>query len=99
MINDFYYEFNKHIKFLSTSNEKIVEFIFVKICVDLRRRRDYLFFIIKTTHSSHRSRFFLLKNNDVTFSLIKCHFAYSNIKVLNHHVSRLNFNIKKNNDD
>ena len=39
--------------------------------------------------------FFLLKNSDVTFSLTKCHFAYSNIKILNHHVSRLNFNTTK----
>ena len=61
MIDDFNYEFNKHIKFFSTSNEKIAEFIFVKIYVDLRRRRDYLFLIVKATHSSHRSRFFSFK--------------------------------------
>ena len=35
----------------------------------------------------------LLKNSDVTLTLSKCHFVYSSIVVLDHHVSRLKLNI------
>ena len=35
----------------------------------------------------------LLKNFEMTLFLSKCHFAYSNIKVLNHWINRFKFNI------
>ena len=35
----------------------------------------------------------LLKNNDVILALFKCHFVYSSIVVLDHHVSRLELSI------
>ena len=35
----------------------------------------------------------LLKNNDVILALSKCHFVYSSIVALDHHVSRLELNI------
>ena len=55
-----------------------------------------IYFSSLKQHIHHINRvFFFLKNSDVTFSLIKCHFAYSNIKVLNYYVSRLNFNTTK----
>ncbi len=37
----------------------------------------------------------LLKKSEVTFSLSKSHFAYLNIKVLSHHVSKLSINTMK----
>ena len=37
--------------------------------------------------------FIMLKNNEITLTFFKCYFAYFNIKVLNHHVSRFKLNI------
>ena len=55
-----------------------------------------IYFLSLKQHIHHIDRVFsLLKNNDIIFSLIKCYFAYSSIKVLNHYVFRLNFNTAK----
>ena len=54
-----------------------------------------IYFSSLKQHIHHINRVFFLKNSNVIFSLVKCHFAYSNIKVLNYYVSRLNFNTTK----
>jgi hypothetical protein len=47
-------------------------------------------------HFAHLNEVLTLLNNfDVTLSLKKCHFVYSSIKALRHHVSRLRLSILK----
>ena len=48
---------------------------------------DYLTYLNKILN--------LLKKSDVILFLIKCHFAYSNIKAFEHYVNRFDFNILK----
>jgi hypothetical protein len=55
-----------------------------------------IFFSIFENHLKHLNEILiLLKKSDVIFFLFKSHFDYSNIKILKHHVNRLNINIMK----
>ena len=47
-------------------------------------------------HLTHLKKILnLLQKSDVTLTLKKCHFAYFNIKILEHHVSKFEFNTLK----
>ena len=57
-----------------------------------------IYFKFAIDHFIHLNEAFnLLKKSKMTLSFLKCHFAYSNIKTLKHHVNRFNLNILKKN--
>ena len=55
MIDSFNHKFNEHIEILSTSNEKVFEFLFLTVYTRLHRRRYHLFSNLRITYFSFRS--------------------------------------------
>ena len=59
-----------------------------------------IYFKISTDHFVHLNEAFnLLKKSKITLSLLKCHFVYSSIKTLKHHVNRFDLNTLKEKTD
>ena len=79
-------------KFFQTRMKKIFDFYLWKFVL-IYMHNIIVFFRTSKEHLHHFDEILiLLENSEVTLSLKKCHFAFLSIKILKHHVFRLNLN-------
>ena len=82
-------------KFFQNRMKKIFDFYLWKFVL-IYMNDIIIYFKISIDHLAHLNEALnLLKKSKVTLSLSKCHFAYSSIKALRHHMNRFDLNILK----
>ena len=83
--------------FFQNRMKKIFDFYLWKFVL-IYRNDIIIYFKISINHFAHLNEAFnLLEKSKMTLSFSKCHFVYSNIKTLKHHVNRFDLNTLKKN--